>query len=283
MAHKEFQNSSHPLGSQIDLNFYYCGKQDCTPGHSWGPGIRDHYKFHYIHRGQGVLKVGDHSFSLTQGQGFLTFPQTICYYKADETNPWTYSWVAFQGLQAESYLKRAHLNVSQPIIESGGNPSFETVFEQLVEARLADKSCDLKYQSILYLLLAELIDSSATDIQIGRDLNFAEAYVRKAVEFIEMNYSQKVSIAELADVIRVDRKYLSALFKKKLGLSPQAFLLQVRMNKACELISNCELSIADISRSVGYNNPLLFSKMFKKSIGAAPRHYRNRLAVQQKH
>ncbi|MDB5084420.1 MAG: AraC family transcriptional regulator [Bacilli bacterium] len=274
MARRGFQNSSHPLGSQIDLNFYYCGKQDCDAGHSWGPGIRDHYKFHYIHGGEGILKMGDKTYHLTEGQGFVIFPHSLVYYKADQHNPWIYSWVAFQGLQAESYLERAHLSTSRPVFESAGNTWFETFFDQLEEARRSARGGDLKYQSILYRLLGELIDSSAADTKPGPAFNYKESYVRKAIEFFEMNYSQKISISEVADLIRVDRKYLATLFKRTLGLSPQVFLLRLRMNKACELMANGELTIADISRSIGYNDPLLFSKMFKRVVGISPRQYR---------
>ncbi|CAG7624658.1 AraC family transcriptional regulator [Paenibacillus allorhizosphaerae] len=278
MSRKGFRNSSHPLGSQIDLNFYYCGKEDCKPGHDWGPGIRDHFKFHYIHSGEGILKVGDSEFRLRQGQGFFTFPHAISYYKADENKPWTYSWIAFQGLQAESYLKRAHLTTTRPVMDFEGNPWFETIFDQLMEARQAERSCDLKYQGILYRFLSEVIDTACKETEPRADVNYSELYVRKAIEYIEINFSHKVSIAELADYIGVDRKYLSALFKKKLSLSPQAFLLQFRMNKAGELMRNSNLTIADISRSVGYSDPLLFSKMFKKMTGLSPKTYRKQAA-----
>ena len=275
MPRKGFRNAAHPLGSPIDLNFYYCGKEDCRPGHEWGPGIRDHYKFHYVHSGEGILRSGDTEYRLQRGQGFFTFPHAIAYYKADVINPWTYSWIAFQGLQAESYLKRAHLSAARPVMDFDGNPWFETVFDQLLEARQSEKSGDLKYQSILYRFLSEVIDTTCKETEPRADGNFSELYVRKAIEYIEINFSHKVSIAELADYIGVDRKYLSALFKKKLNVSPQAFLLQFRMNKAGELMRNSGLTIADISRSVGYNDPLLFSKMFKKITGVSPKAYRN--------
>jgi AraC family transcriptional regulator, arabinose operon regulatory protein len=103
-----------------------------------------------------------------------------------------------------------------------------------------------------------------------------EAYVRQAVDFIEMNYSQKISIAEVANHIGIERKYLSTLFNDVLHTSPQTFLVTFRMKKACTLLHNQRLSVSDVSRSVGYQDPLLFSKMFKKIFGLSPSAYRKR-------
>ncbi|MGF7047731.1 AraC-like DNA-binding protein [Paenibacillus sp. DS2015] len=62
---------------------------------------------------------------------------------------------------------------------------------------------------------------------------------------------------------------------KRIFYSIQEYLIHFRVNKACELMMNSELSIGDISRSVGYDDPLLFSKIFKKVKGASPKHFRD--------
>jgi AraC-like DNA-binding protein len=274
---KGFKYSEQSLGSQFDLNFIYCGKEDCKPGHSWGPGIRDHYKILYIHQGKGIFKIQDQTYALTAKQGFVEFPNCICYIKADMEDPWTYSWIAFKGMQAETYFNRAGLNASNPVYESSGQLWFEGFFDELMEARQAGKSCDIRYKSILYRYLAELIDIGPGDCVARQTGSHKDAYVRQAIDFIEMNFSRKMSIAELADVIGVDRKYLAVLFNEKLRLSPQSFLLQFRMRKACELMNQMDLTISDISRSVGYSDPLLFSKMFKKMTGLSPKIYRTKV------
>lgn len=97
------------------------------------------------------------------------------------------------------------------------------------------------------------------------------------MEYIKTNYYNKVSITELAGMIGIDRIYLSSLFKESIQLSPQMYLLQYRMDKACDLMNNQQLSISDISHSVGYSDPLLFSKMFKKVKGVSPSHYRRKI------
>ena len=78
----------------------------------------------------------------------------------------------------------------------------------------------------------------------------------------------------MAHYIGLDRKYISKLFKDSVGVTIQDYLVNYRMNKAKEMMKERTLSIGDISRSVGYDNPLIFSKMFKKTNGVSPSDYR---------
>ena len=75
----------------MDLNMYCCGKQECEPGHDFGPGVRDHYLIHYIFEGEGIFSVDGNTYRLGQGQGFLIYPDIVTYYKADLANPWVYA------------------------------------------------------------------------------------------------------------------------------------------------------------------------------------------------
>jgi transcriptional regulator GlxA family with amidase domain len=59
-----------------------------------------------------------------------------------------------------------------------------------------------------------------------------------------------------------------------LNVSPQNYLINFRLKKACDLLSGTNLSINELSNSVGYGDPFLFSKVFKKYKGISPRAYR---------
>ena len=101
--------------NQTDLNVYRCGIQKCKPKFAWGPGVRDHFIVHYILSGTGTFSVQNKSYHLTAGNGFVIFPEQLVTYTAGSNNPWTYSWVGFHGLKAESYLRKAGFSKEQPI------------------------------------------------------------------------------------------------------------------------------------------------------------------------
>lgn len=261
--------------SKVDLKLFYCGTQECEGGISWGPAIKDHYKIHYVHSGRGVLKTGDRTYELAAGQCFLICPDIISFYKADSEDPWTYYWVAFNGLNALSYLKRAGLSVENPIINCNMDSNILECFSFMFRESQNQKSGDLNLLGSLYRFLSILIDENISQNLILTTVKKENTYINKAVELIEMNYSSSIKINEIADTLGLSRKYFSKLFKEALGVTPMDFLLNFRLNKACDLMNNHKLSIGEISRSVGYDDQLLFSRTFKKFKGLSPSDYRN--------
>jgi AraC-like DNA-binding protein len=263
--------------NNTDLNMYQCGTQDCVPGHSYGPAVRDHFLIHYILEGKGIFQVGSKTYPLNAGQGFLICPGIITYYQADFDNPWNYSWVGFNGLMAGSFLQQANLTVDNPIFTYTKDDFMNRCFEEMLATKELKKGRELRLLSLLYRFLSLLIEECGVGFFNG-STSRKEFYIKKAVEFIEMNYSSKISIGEIAYYIGLDRSYLGSIFKDYTESSLQYFLINFRLNKACELMRNKSLSIGDISRSVGYDDPLLFSKVFKKMKGVSPKNYKNSLS-----
>ena len=268
------QISSFKQFANSDLNMYQCGTEKCEAGHYYGPAVRDHFLIHFIHSGKGKFRIGQKEYSLHKGQGFLICPDIITYYQADLLNPWHYSWVGFHGLKAANYLTHAGLTMENPIFTCGDDDKIGDCFHRMLEAKYLQRGREVRLLGLLYLFLSQLIEHCGKDAVYEHLGNRKDTYVQKAIEYIQMNYSRKMSIAELAHQLGLDRSYLGSVFKEKLDTSLQDFLLQYRINKACELLRSTSLSIGDISRSVGYDDPLLFSKLFGKNKGVPPREYR---------
>mgnify|MGYP005836940863 CR=1 FL=1 len=260
--------------NNTDLNMYQCGHEDCLPGHSYGPAVRDHYLIHYIHSGKGIFQVGDKTYHLSKGHGFLICPEIITYYQADFEEPWSYSWVGFHGLKAESYLSQGGLTEYKPIFKYEKDDFISNCFNQMLATNELVKGREIRLLAQLYMFLSQLIEVSLDDHHLEINGNRKEMYIKKAVEFIEMNYSRRISVEDISNYVGLDRSYLGSLFKEVLKISIQQYLINFRINRACELMKNVNLTIGDVSRSVGYEDPLLFSKIFRKTKGIPPRGYR---------
>ncbi|WP_153976542.1 AraC family transcriptional regulator [Paenibacillus xylanilyticus] len=261
--------------TQMELVLLFFGWENCDPSHYWGPGVRDSYVVHYIHEGRGTVRMEDREYHLTQGQGFAILPGTIIHYEADANDPWTYSWFGFKGVHAKTFMQRANLSPASPVFEASDPEVMDGLYENMVQATLRNGG-DVFSQSLLYRLMAELISSSPDEDKPQRPLSTKDEYIRQAVQFMENRYSQKTSILDIAQSVRLDRTYLSGLFKEKYGKSLQAFFLEYRMNRAAELLQSSTLSVSEVAHSVGYTDPLLFSKMFKRVTGVSPKGSRER-------
>jgi len=261
----------------FDSIVYQCGMEKCKPSYSYGPAVRDHYLIHFILEGRGKFYVNGKSYLIEKNQGFLICPNIITYYEADYDNPWVYTWVGFNGIKAEEYLKLANLSFDNPVFHVKETEFIKQCLYNMRQAINLKFGRELRMQGLLLLFLSQLIEESDKEVVVKED--FKKVYIKKTLQFIEMNYNRKITIEEMADNIGINKNYFSNLFKEFTKMTPQQCLIRFRINKACELLENESLTISDVSRSVGYNDPLGFSKIFKKEKNISPKKYRESIKL----
>src|SRR5699024_5130481 len=101
-----------------DLALIFCGHATCAPLHKFGPAVRPHYILHYILDGSGTFTFANQTFQLKKGQGFIIEPDVVNQYQADESNPWTYIWIGFEGTKAAVQLEQLGITHKNPIFYS---------------------------------------------------------------------------------------------------------------------------------------------------------------------
>lgn len=146
----------------------------------------------------------------------------------------------------------------------------------MLEAHQLSYTDELKRNGYLMLFFATLMEEYKKMIpgMANQHSYPGSVYVKHAMEYIAHHYREKIKINELADYIGVNRSYLTSSFKKNIGCSPQEYLVNLRMEKAKGLLRNSSMQINAIAASVGYQDQLAFSKIFKQHFGASPKAYR---------
>lgn len=270
---KIFQNDNH-----IDLTLFQLGWERCAPLHSYGPAVRNHYLFHYIFSGKGSLLSTDSSgntasHSLEAGQGFLICPKQINTYQADERRPWEYAWLEFDGVKAAEYLQKAGLDFDHPIYQlknQGGAADIRNEIMYIIDN--PDNSV-ISQIGHLYLFFDKLVANSANRKE-NRPGSLRDFYIKEAITFIEQNYHFPITVESVAAFCGLNRNYLSKLFRESLNQTLQQFLMSYRMNKAADLLSSTDMSVAEVGCRCGYQNQLHFSRAFKNMVGIPPSQWR---------
>jgi AraC-like DNA-binding protein len=98
-------------------------------------------------------------------------------------------------------------------------------------------------------------------------------YAGKAKEYIDKNF-HKVTVESVASFVGLDRKYLRLLFVKRYGVSTMDYIITKRMERAKELLKLSSAPVGVVALSVGYDDALGFSRIFKKREGVSPKEYR---------
>ena len=257
-----------------EIQIYHYGIEVCENGHGYGPAVRDHFLIHFILDGKGIFKSNGITYHLNKNKGFLITPERVTYYEADMDTPWTYCWIGFNGIKAYQILKDGDLTYKDPIISFDDDCLIPHTMEKIIATDIKSAGSSLKLKSYLYLVLSEIQRVNCMQAPTHQKKNYTEEYIEKALDFIEKNYSRSIKVTDIAKHIGLDRSYFTSIFKEIMNISPQRYLIEFRMKKAAYLLESTDLSIGDIARSVGYKDPLGFSKVYKSIVGISPSKYR---------
>ncbi len=238
-----------------DYNPFSVGWQECDPGHNWGPGFREFRVIHYVLSGKGLLRIRNKEYHLRAGDLFSLPPLESAYYEADAEDPWSYVWISFINNEGATYLFD---NLIAYV------PQLRPVFMELKDYE------DLKNTGKIYT--AQCLNYIAA--QLMEEKSDEAALFDNAVQYIQQHYSSStMSVAELADIMKVHRNRLSAVFMKEKGVTPVQYIIQYRLDKACKFMKEKKITPVVASRSVGYVNYSQFYKIFLKYKGITPNEY----------
>lgn len=267
--------SVNPRPGKGELAVLFGGRERTLPAHNVGPQVRDYFLVHHVMSGKGVFQCMGRTYELGPGDSFFIFPGELVRYTADEAEPWTYRWIGFRGDRAEELLNGLDISQHRPVAKPESAKRAAVLFHRM-ERTLASAGpgCDLTCGGLLRLLLAEYAragESPSRDAASRRSP--IEEQVERTIRWLSVQYSQPISIENMSRSLGYNRTHLSKMFKQYTGMTPMHFLLKIRMEKAKQLLMD-KLTVEQVAASVGFTDPLYFSKQFKKWYGRSPSEYR---------
>ena len=132
----------------------------------------------------------------------------------------------------------------------------------------------LRTKEEVRLYMVEIFREFAEGIQTGEDVSKNKS-IQNLLAYIKEHYAQNLGLSDLADYIKMNPAYLSALFKEQVGMSYVKYLTKIRIDKAKELLREGE-KVQNVSEQVGYNDYRYFSQVFRKQVGVSPNEYKEK-------
>ena len=124
-------------------------------------------------------------------------------------------------------------------------------------------------------LLSEKLNKNCTFVQCEK--NSQELLAGKVKSYIRKNYNRGITVSEIAGAIYLTPHYLGMVFRSVTGMTIHEYLLDVRMQKAVELMRSRSMSLAEISERLGFDTPQYFSSCFKRFYLLSPSEFRKRM------
>ena len=259
----------------FEINLDECGIEQGIPGFGYKYEVLKNVVIHYVSNGKGTFKVNNKIFNLKQGDIFIILKGMNVEYMASMDDPWEYYWIGFSGSNSIEYLNRTSIIDSYVVTctEDSKIPNIILNMCDISKNYNPSSSDDIVLLRELYSLLCTFIKEFPKEFEYkDKELH---TYIQDAINFINSNYMNSITVNEIANNVNLSRSYLYKMFIKNLKVSPQKYLINLRMYKATLLLKNTKLPIGEVANKVGYTDSLLFSKTFSKYFSVSPLNYRN--------
>lgn len=222
-------------------------------------------KGHFILDGKEVI-VPAGSMVLFQSKQV----QDYFYFGKDKTQVW---FVHFTGREVRNILRHYEIPTDGYILHTGISREYEDLFRRMRDELVR---CSWGYEEMLTYLFRELLMTMHRRMteNAPRVSGFIQDEIDRARAFFDEHYNEEISIEQYAVSRNMSTSWFNRSFRSAVGTSPMQYILDVRIRNAQTLLETTDYSVTSIAALVGYENPMYFSRLFRKAKGLSPSKYR---------
>ena len=240
---------------------------------TWRPRGRLDYQLLYVASGKTHFYFKGQEQIVTAGHMILYFPrqeQRYVYYAEDK--PEVY-WVHFTGSDVKSILHHFDIPMDKNVFFSGIPSAYAHLFKEMIHEL---QTCRTGYQELLEMYLRQIFlliqrtrqeEKPAISTYLQQEIDYAQRYFHE-------HYNEDIQIKEYAHSRNMSVSWFLRNFKEVTKRSPTQYLLNLRLDNAISLLETTSYNVTEISAIIGYDDPLYFSRLFKKYKGVSPSDYR---------
>lgn len=243
---------------------------------TWRPRGRPDFQLIYVSAGKAHFHFSDKEEIVSAGHMVLyrpKEPQKYEYYCEDQTEVY---WVHFTGGNVKNILRSYGMTDEKRVFYCGSGLEYQNHFRTMIQEL---QMCKDDYQEMLEMHLRQIFITIHrylnTEATVGNS-QIAEA-IDKSKTYFSEHYNEDIRIDEYASSQGMSTSWFIRNFKQYAGETPMQYILARRIHNAELLLKNPQYNITEISQIIGYENPLYFSRVFKKIKGLSPSDYRKNI------
>lgn len=248
------------------------------------------YECELVTESEGVMVLDGKRYELSRGdlvfrkpgqytQAFMRFNCYAIFFDMTGKNGKT---PGFYDMHADQPFQPLYLN---PVLDSiptltktGLTDDWLEIFQSILNHHVnPGPGSVVESRSLLLKLISRLHQDATNGLNTAGRLSGPHYHLLKRVlAYMEQNRSKRLSLEELAQVSGLSPNYFHAIFRETLGVTPNAWLTDMKVKHAKELLAGSTHSISDIAETCGFQNIPYFTVLFGKVTGMSPSEFRKR-------
>jgi len=203
-------------------------------------------------------------------------PNQFHRYQANIEEPWTFYWVHFSGSKLQELEEQFHLTrfekptdiyFSEEILQT-----WQEMFASLEKGYAAE---NISFANLsLYRFISFFIFPNRKTLIQRDEEKTKPGPLDQSIDFMKANIAGRYTVEDLAVKFHMSTSHYTALFKKKTGMAPMDYYIRMKIQYACQMLSQSNLKIKEVGERIGYEDPYYFSRIFKKVTGKSPVQYK---------
>lgn len=227
----------------------------------------------YTIYGKGHAKYRGREYELEAGKVLLMDCYEYQEYCTYENSSWEFKYIHFYGSTSQEYFNIIYERYGA-VIDLKDSSEIQSILDEIL--RITAKS-DLLPEARISMLIMQLLTGlllKCGDLAGSHNAKILDDHVKLALEFVERNYNNNISLSDMAAYSCCSRYHFSRLFKKVTSYSPYEYIMKYRANMAKKMLKDTGKSVENIAESVGFASTSNFIRTFREFEGMTPLKYR---------
>jgi AraC-like DNA-binding protein len=238
--------------------------------------ILHEYQLLYIVSGEGIFASANcKPTKITAGYIVFLFPDEWHTYYPLKQSGWAEYWLGFKGKMADDLLQNSFFSPKKPLLNIGFNEQLVALFKQGIDIAEYQKTA---YQQVLAGIISLLLGQIfyADKNNAFRDKAII-SQIDKARLMLRENLDNTITPEKIAAMLNISYSWFRRIFKQYTGFSPAQYQMEIKLQKAKELLTSTSLQIKEIAFELNFDSVSYFVTFFKMKTNTSPTDYRKKV------
>jgi len=250
------------------------GRSEAAAGLPGGVTSENEFIFFYCVRGRGWCEIEGNQHEIMPGQLFVVPAKSQASYATYGERLWSLIWIQLAIINSRPFAARINFTPRTVALGPSEKTLILALFQDVLHA--LEMPCPQRLQQVSQRTVALLDSTICMPRESPQMETDAAARIGRTIEYMREHLNEPLRAGTLAGVANMSLPHYFAQFKRVVGSSPIDYLIKLRMEHARRLLKETSWSVKEVAVSLGYDDPLYFSRVFKSINQTAPSDFRAR-------